>query len=530
MQSGVYLSFLTASGLATIFLALFAWKNSRIKGAPVLAVVFLLGALWIGAGIKDLLSSSLQDKIICANLQFISYAFLPVFWLWLVLLYLGYSRRFEIIKMLLLMVIPLATVVLAWTNDYHYLIRTNIFLEEINGFSFIASGYGPWFWVHVAYSYGLNLITILLLIVSSIQGKKPKRRQSISLLAGIMITLLANLSYILYDFLFPKSGIPDYTPIAFGCSAIIIGVSILRDKLFNLAPIAREELFDTMNTGVIVLDELDRIVDMNRAASNIFGVEGKNVLRQSIKKLLVDWRERVYSKETGEHLKWEMNMEVDGEQYCYELDLSNLFDRKHNLIGRLVVLYDITERKRSEELLSYTANHDSLTGLVNRQHFKEISEFILKPDGEIPALCALLYLDLDNFKQVNDLYGHEVGDALLQETAVKMKEVLREKDTAARIGGDEFAILLADLKSEEEALQIAERLLHSFGEPVKINGISLKVTLSIGISFYPSDAQEIDALIKKADIAMYWVKNKGRNGFITYKNLENGVSYENFVL
>ncbi|NLO96818.1 MAG: sensor domain-containing diguanylate cyclase, partial [Peptococcaceae bacterium] len=259
----------------------------------------------------------------------------------------------------------------------------------------------------------------------------------------------------------------------------------------------------------------------NKAALDIFDLADlKSVFRFPIRCIIDDWREKLYLKEQEERLKWELNIEKEGEDYCYELDVSNLTDRKNNLIGRLAVLYDITERKRSEEILAYTANHDSLTGLVNRQYFKSLAEIILEGARNSAQIIALLYIDLDNFKSINDRYGHEVGDILLQDTARKLQKAIKDDDIAARIGGDEFIILLRGLNAEKDAISHTEKILALIREPVRVKGTNLSITLSIGLSYFPSDSQELDDLLKKADLSMYWVKNNGRNNYKEYKNIE----------
>jgi diguanylate cyclase (GGDEF)-like protein/PAS domain S-box-containing protein len=517
MPSIIILSTLIASGLATALLALYAWKNSRIKGAFLLAIIFFLGAFWSFACIQEILAPSLRLKLLWDNSQFLSYAFLPVFWLVLILTFVS-NKPLNIAAVIPLFIIPLATNILVWSNDYHHLVRINAFLVQIESYFTIAKSYGLWFWVQAVYSNLLNLITLLLIIFAYIKGEKINRRQAVFLLIGFGLIFAADAEYLL------RRGSIDfnYTPAVFGLSAIIIGVGILKDKLFHLAPLAREELFDRMNTGVIVLDELDRIVDMNKAALNIFGLADlRNMFRLPIRCIISDWREKFYSEELGERHKWELNIEHEGGLYCYELDVSNLTDRKQNLIGRLAVIYDITERKRSEEILAYTANHDTLTDLINRQYFKSLAEIILEESKSSAQIIALLYIDLDNFKSINDRYGHEVGDVLLQESARKLRKAIRQEDIAARIGGDEFIVLLTELKSENQAVQLAEKILALFREPVRINSIDLLTTLSIGLSYYPSDSQEMDNLLKKADMAMYWVKNNGRNNYMEYKKINN---------
>jgi len=177
---------------------------------------------------------------------------------------------------------------------------------------------------------------------------------------------------------------------------------------------------------------------------------------------------------------------------------------------RLGVLRDITARRHAEARIQYMAHHDMLTGLPNRAYLVERLTTILALARRHGTLVAIMFIDLDNFKIINDTLGHHTGDALLKEVAARIKEVLREADMVSRLGGDEFLAILADFAAPEDAAKVAEKLLQSICAPIAFEGAELSANASIGISVFPRDGDNADDLIRHADAAMYSAKEHGR--------------------
>lgn len=175
---------------------------------------------------------------------------------------------------------------------------------------------------------------------------------------------------------------------------------------------------------------------------------------------------------------------------------------------------DISELKKTEMKLKHVAEHDSLTGLANRIIFEVRLDEAIAISKRQKSITAVLFMDIDGFKQINDKYGHLTGDLLLKKTAARLKKCIREIDTLARFGGDEFALLLLDLKEEKAIYRIVQKIIKSFSKEIVINHLHLVITLSIGIALYPKDGAL--SLIQKADAAMYYVKHHGKNNFKLY--------------
>ncbi len=184
--------------------------------------------------------------------------------------------------------------------------------------------------------------------------------------------------------------------------------------------------------------------------------------------------------------------------------------------GGIAFIVDITERKKLEKEIRHLANHDTLTGLPNRRLFLELMRYGLEEAHRNLTKMGLIFLDLDHFKAVNDTLGHEAGDELLKIVADRLKSAVRKADVVARIGGDEFSILLAGIVCEEDIIEIVRKIQVAFWEKCIIAGQDFHITTSMGISIYPDDSDDINTLFRCADTALYRAKNQGRKTFAFY--------------
>ena len=184
----------------------------------------------------------------------------------------------------------------------------------------------------------------------------------------------------------------------------------------------------------------------------------------------------------------------------------------------VAVVKDITERKRVIEKLEYMAHYDILTGLPNRIFFYNKFAHAIAFAKREKTRMALLFLDIDGFKEVNDIYGHNIGDMVLQSIAERLRFCIRESDIIARIGGDEMTVILSKIIEREDAALVARKIIDSINPEFRIENVSCSIGVSVGISIYPDDGKETETLLKKADIAMYQVKESGKNGFRFFGN------------
>ena len=202
----------------------------------------------------------------------------------------------------------------------------------------------------------------------------------------------------------------------------------------------------------------------------------------------------------------------DGGLVPVEFACANFRDRNGEMCASLIIR-DITDRKRAEEHIEYLAYHDELTGIPNRAHFHRAFEHALATTQRYGLRCALMVVDLDRFKNINDTIGHEAGDQLLKQVAARLRACLRDSDIIARLGGDEFVILMLDASSVEAVSAVALKILEATSRPLLIDDQEFLITASIGISTYPHDGSDMQTLLKNSDVAMYRAKESGKNGF-----------------
>jgi len=215
------------------------------------------------------------------------------------------------------------------------------------------------------------------------------------------------------------------------------------------------------------------------------------------------------------------NKKKNGEFYWENASISPLTNKEGDITHFIALKEDITERKKSEETILEMAYHDPLTGLPNRALLTDRLNHLLARGKRSKILAAILFLDLDNFKNINDSLGHAEGDNLLKEATERLKRHTRSCDTLARHGGDEFIILIEDLKRIDNIHKVVEHIFSEFKEPFVLNGQVCFVTTSIGISIYPDDGEDVSTLLKNADIAMYRAKEEGKNTYHLYEPAMN---------
>jgi diguanylate cyclase (GGDEF)-like protein len=196
-----------------------------------------------------------------------------------------------------------------------------------------------------------------------------------------------------------------------------------------------------------------------------------------------------------------------GDQASIAIQNANLYEQAQQ---------EISDRKKAEKAIQHLANHDALTGLPNRRLFNERIELEISRSQRNDQKIGIMMFDLDHLKNINDSYGHNVGDLLLQAVAQRLLGLLRKSDTVARMGGDEFLLILPEMNQQEDAILTAERILSALSTPFQLDSHEVCITTSIGVAFFPDDGEDVNSLIKKADISMYKAKEKGGNVYHVY--------------
>ena len=293
----------------------------------------------------------------------------------------------------------------------------------------------------------------------------------------------------------------------------------LTDQNLNL----KLSFLDNTADAVFITDAKERIISVNGAFTTISGYSEQEILNQRTSILNTEQFDADFFKKVAEQLKnkyfWQGEVLIrhrDGHCVPVWQSISILKDTAGHISQSISVLRDISQQKAYEESIQYQASYDPLTQLPNRTLFLDRLANAIKLTKRNNSKLALMLLDLDKFKWINDNLGHHAGDILLQETAKKLQTVIRNSDTVARLGGDEFSIIVPELEKATDSEIIISKIFESFNNPVVIDQQEVFLSGSIGITIFPDDGKNIDILQKNADSAMYMAKNKGRNSFYYY--------------
>ncbi|GLQ33082.1 sensor domain-containing protein [Litoribrevibacter albus] len=279
---------------------------------------------------------------------------------------------------------------------------------------------------------------------------------------------------------------------------------------------------DATNDGLVVFDKHHKVVAHNKLLADFFGISSEEVEQSFVGSRLKEMLKRqVHNYETLLELIRFTNQNPGEKAHgllhfkngTYVECVSKPRFLDHRIVGRVWSLRDITDLKQSEEQARHQAYHDDLTGLPNRALLQEQMQRALKGAQHHNHRIAILFMDLDGFKYVNDTLGHDFGDLLLCHAAMRLKDCIRDIDLLARYGGDEFIVMMDEVTSVRQVTDLADAIIKELERPFVIRGESLYMTTSIGISLYPNDGDVAEGLIRDADMAMYHAKAKGRNNY-----------------
>lgn len=297
------------------------------------------------------------------------------------------------------------------------------------------------------------------------------------------------------------------------------------------------QVFEHTVEGIVITDVDFHVLEVNTAYSKITGYKREEIIGHPFKVFSTGLHDRKFYdsiwyriEHQGQWVGEIWNLRKNGEQYPEWLSISAVHDQKGVVQNYVAVMSDITQRKRSEERLQFLANHDALTQLPNRALMHERGDLAVVRANRNQTKIAVLFIDLDRFKIINDTLGHQSGDMLLQEVARRLRECLRETDFVARQGGDEFVVIIENFEHSQYLTSVAQKIMSVLAQPLVLMNQELHVSASIGISVYPEDGVDIFTLLKHADVAMYRAKESGKNAFHFYAAENNQHSVELLAL
>lgn len=298
-----------------------------------------------------------------------------------------------------------------------------------------------------------------------------------------------------------------------------------------------EQVIESSLEGIMVTDLQSNIISVNPAFSRLTGYSAQEIIGHTPAILSSGRHDKEFYRKMWQQVNergyWQgevWNRRKNGEIFPELLTITAISNKAGEPTHYAALFSDITELKENEERIRQLAYYDALTGLPNRRLLEDRLNVAVSHAQRHQQQLAVLFIDLDRFKRINDSLGHDIGDQLLSNIAGRLRAAVRPHDTIARMGGDEFVALLTDLGSPSTAVQISRRMLEALQQPVRIQNHDLVVTTSIGISIFPADGTDSASLLRNADAAMYRAKGSGRNAIQLYTAAMNARSLENLAL
>lgn len=521
----VNISFFTS--IISMILFFLIWKKRHVNGGNYLLIAVVAVTIYNLAYALDYSSVTTEGKVLWSKLEYIGIgALLPALFLF-VLKYFGIVKKIKIHHSILLWSLPTIVVGLALTNELHGLIWSGF--SEIDPVTNLMVFYhGKFFILGIIYQYLVVLALLVLLIRQWVRFKQSSFRNQIGLfLLAVLLPFFGNMVYL--SRINPLPGM-DWTPISSFFSIVLFYLSITSFRFLDLIPVARDLVFNLIQGGIMVVDSKFRVVDWNPALLQLipnFPIQHGDSAIQIFRLLGI-------ANNPFDNIQESVNYEVEisnPDLLIMEIIISPL-NRNNTFDGWLVIFDNETERrlatraleKANKELLQKIdeierlqiklkeqAIRDPLTGLFNRRFFDEYFSNELTRSKRTNTPISLLMVDIDHFKSVNDRFGHDVGDQVLEMLGEILKSMFRASDVSCRFGGEEFLVLLPGLEIDQ-AYNRAEDLRKRFEQASRdADFLYSQVTLSIGISNYPKDAENTRDLFRISDRALYRAKELGRN-------------------
>jgi diguanylate cyclase (GGDEF)-like protein len=495
------------SGLILLLLAYRAWSFRFARGAKYFAFLVSSCAVYCLAYSMEISSSELEIVFFWLRIEYVGIAMIPPAFILFAVDYTGWRAKLSAPVVAALFIIPIITIALFLTTPGHGLIYSSAQMDTSGPFPVIVTERGFWYWVQGIYVI-LAIAFSNILFVLMWQGSNQVYRKQVMFM--MVASFIPWVGYILY-LTRPIPWNIDMVPFFLALSGIFSFVGLSRYRFFDLIPIARTKLFEELPDGALIIDSKMRIADLNTAMQHYLGITSM-AIGSPVADALKAWPKLAsLIKPVTKAYHLEMRKDMSDPHQWFRIDFLPLQDSGLNFSGQMIIFRDITELKAAEEKLNRLATTDDLTGLWNRRYFMQASEKELKRAQRYGHFFSMIMIDIDWFKDVNDTYGHSAGDKTLQDLAGLITSRLREVDVTARLGGEEFGVLLPSTNLDC-AFNLAEDIREIVeNTPVVYEGKEIFVTVSGGVTTYHSSISGIEDMLKAADQALYRAKANGRN-------------------
>lgn len=518
------------SAMLQFFMAVYAWGRRNEPAAKPLLFVFILGGVWALAYGLEIAAVGLPAKIFWMQTGWAAASFGPLVFLLIVLEHLELTHVLTRGRLAILLIPSITIISLVWTVPHHTLMIYDFSVVRVAGLDILQKSNGPLYYPVFLVLQGISIVSYYLLIRSLPNSSPAKRRQTITIFIALLIPFLVNMPAILK--INPIQGF-DFTPHALVISSGLYAFAIFRYRWLDIIPMARTALVETIPVGVIVTDAKNRIVDINPSAKRLLQIDDSVIGRDS-QTALAHFDEFLYTHMGTDMLNKEIKVQFPtGQSRHLEVHTVPLENQEGQFNGRILTLQDVTEHKQASERLQAQLNEiaslhdqlheqairDPLTGLFNRRYMSDALEREMRRAERHQRPLGILMIEIDNFKQFNDSFGHDAGDLTLKKVAELVQVNIRADDIPCRFGGDEFILILPET-ALEAASQCAERLRENASVfQLEYEGKPLSgLTLSIGVAVFPKHGETGALALRAADEAMYQAKQTGKNRVIVAKD------------
>jgi diguanylate cyclase (GGDEF)-like protein len=504
-----YFSVLMAVSILSAAIAAYSWRFRKTSAARPFIGLALCTSVYAFGYAFELISGTLERMLFWNRIQYIGISFIPAFWILLAAKYSGKDGWLTKPVTWALFLFSALTLAFDVTNSLHHIFYTKVSVDASGSFPVIVLEKGPWYWVQIAYMNASVVVGNILLVRTFLRSSAPYRKQTAVMTAGSVFPWLG---FIVYIFGLTPHHI-DASPFALAVTGPVFAWGLYRYRIFDIVPVAKESVFASMRDGALVLDTQDRVADFNPAAAAIFPALGRSSIGRPLKEVLPQSPDLIQLLKARNKGEIEFRTEQGGKPMSFRARRSPVFNRHGRPRGNVLLISDVSQYVWLTEQLKALTKIDDLTGAFNRRHFMELGRKEVDRAKRYNTSLSLIIIDLDHFKSVNDVWGHEAGDQVLKIVCESIQAALRTSDSFGRHGGEEFAVLLPETP-RVQTLQVAERLRKTIGEnPILLkDGKRVTITASLGLADLEStQADDFNDLIREAYRAMYDAKAAGRN-------------------
>lgn len=485
---GYYLGIQLLSLFILSSLAWYTWRNRHIKGAFYFCLTLFLTIFWLFFQILEFAAVELATKLLFANFQYLPITLAPLFYLSMTLALTGHSSYLNKTRFKALYLFPAIVNLFIWTDSWHGLIRQNVYLDTGGLFPLVGKTMGPTLWFFGAANLFICLLSLAFLALAPVTRRSIQRSQFAILIIGLFFPMGTTALHLLQ--IIPLGF--DLTPVIFGLSGSIVVYGIFRYRLLDVVPVARSTVIEAMKTAIIVLDERDRIVDLNPAAADFFNFSPIDIVGKEASHIFNQYPDLLhfYHDNRGIHRK-EIIVESKETDKNFDISLINLSDESGEELGRVILAHNITARKRLEDFIRSKNSYDLSAGLYTRDYLKE----------ELQQLDTHFHLPLS----IIMVSFHGSNNRILKKVSAILRISIEENSILGHWDDEHLIIILPQthsMKAYEVCYRILENSQHSMvgGKPL---------SLSIGLGYREDLTKEIEDVLREAYAPLFHTLKEG---------------------